>query len=87
MTVLFSHAVGGREARVRQIIAAIANVAPDAFGLDDELRTTLGLDSLSALRVAAGVEREFDVIIPDEKLHDLPTLRAMLEYLDRSHTT
>jgi acyl carrier protein len=87
MTVPLSHAADTRDARVRQIISAIANVPPDAFGPDDELRTTLGLDSLSALRVAAGVEREFGVIIPDEKLHDLPTLRAMLEYLESHHTT
>jgi acyl carrier protein len=70
-----------REARLRRIIARVAKVAPDSFGADDDLRVALGLDSLSALRVAAGVEREFGVTIPDEKLHDLPTLQAMLDYL------
>ena len=69
------------EARLRQLIARVANVAPDSFGPDDDLRAAAGLDSLSALRLAAAAELEFDVTIPDEKLHDLGTLRAMLGYL------
>jgi acyl carrier protein len=69
------------EARVRWIIARVAKVESDSFGLEDDLRTTLGLDSLSSLRVAAGVEREFGVAIPDDKLHELPTLKAILAYL------
>ncbi len=69
------------EARLRRVIARVARVDADSFGAQDDLRITLGLDSLSSLRVAAGVEREFGVTIPDEKLHDLPTVRAILEYL------
>lgn len=72
---------GSNEARLRHVIARVAKVESDSFAVDDDLRTTLGLDSLSSLRVAAGVEREFGVTIPDEKLHDLPTIRAILEYL------
>ncbi len=77
-------AADSREERLRRVVARVAKVSPDSFGLDDDLRATLGLDSLSSLRVAAGVEREFGVAIPDERLHDLPTARAVLEYLARS---
>jgi acyl carrier protein len=73
---------GATEERVRAIIAQVAKVAPDAFGMDDHLPSTLGLDSLSGLRVVAGIEREFGVLIPDERLHELPTLRSMLDYLN-----
>lgn len=67
------------EARLRAIIARVADAAPDSFGPDDDLRATLGLDSLSALRIAAAVEREFAVTIPDEKLHEVSTLRDLLQ--------
>lgn len=87
MTAPRSHSSELHDLRVRKIIAGVANVPPDAFGPDDELQTTLGLDSLSVLRVAAGVEREFGVRIPDERLHDLPTLRALLTYLGGQATT
>jgi acyl carrier protein len=73
-----------KERRLRQVVARVAKVEPDSFELEDDLRTTLGLDSLSALRVAAGVEREFGVTIPDERLHDLPTVQAILKYLEES---
>ncbi|HET6204528.1 MAG TPA: acyl carrier protein [Planctomycetota bacterium] len=67
------------ERRLREIVARVARVAPDSFGLDDDLPVVLGLDSLSSLRIAAGVEREFGVTIPDERLHALRTLRALRE--------
>ena len=73
---------GSTEQRVRAIVAQVAKVAPEAFGMEDHLPSTLGLDSLSALRVIAGIEREFGVLIPDDRLHELPTLRSMLDYLD-----
>ena len=83
MSMPAGHAAGdSREQRLRKVVARVAKVAPDSFGLDDDLRTALGLDSLSALRVAAGVEREFGVRIPDEKLHELRTTRVVMQYLD-----
>lgn len=69
------------EVRLRAIIAHVARVSPESFGTDDDLRTTLSLDSLSALRIAAAVEREFEVTIPDNQLHQLTTLRAIIRSL------
>ncbi len=73
---------GAAEARLRHVVAQVARVAPDSFGSDDDLPAALGLDSLSLLRVVAGVEREFDVRIPDDRLHRLRTLRAILGFLE-----
>ncbi|MBI4521735.1 MAG: acyl carrier protein [Gemmatimonadetes bacterium] len=72
------------EQRLRHIVAHVAHVPPDSFALDDELAIELGLDSLSVLRVVAGVEREFGMTIEDERLHDLQTLRAILVYLEQA---
>ena len=69
------------EERLRRVVARVGRVQPDSFGPDDDLPTTLGLDSLSLLRVVAGVEREFGVVVPDERLHRLRTLHAMLAFL------
>ncbi len=65
------------ETRLRAVVARVAHVEPDSFGVDDDLRVRLGLDSLSVLRIAAGVEREFGVTVPDAKLHEMRTLREM----------
>lgn len=70
------------EERLRRIVARVARVAPESFADDDDLPTSLGLDSLSLLRVVAGVEREFDVTLPDEELDRLRTLQAMLSFLE-----
>jgi acyl carrier protein len=62
------------EQRLREIIARVARVAPDGFSADDDLRLVLGLDSLSALRIAAAVERDFGLTIPDAELQDVRSL-------------
>ena len=70
------------EARLRAVIARVAKVEPDAIGLDDDVRLELGLDSLTILRMAAGIEREFDLTIPDAELVKLTSLRAVLAVVE-----
>jgi acyl carrier protein len=62
------------EPRLRAIIARIAKVDPGNIGVDDDLAVTLGIDSLSALRIAAAVETEFEITIPDDRLHEIRSL-------------
>ena len=75
------------EQRLRGIIASIAHVDPDSFGPDDDLAITLGLDSLSCLRVVAAIEREFEVTVPDEELDRFPTLREMVSFVAGQNRT
>ena len=72
------------EQRLRRIVAEVAHVPPDSFTLDDDLAIELGLDSLSLLRIVAGVERELRMTVEDDRLHELLTLRAMLAYLEKA---
>jgi len=67
------------EPRLRAIIARIAKVDPGTIGVDDDLAVTLGIDSLSALRIAAAVETEFAITIPDERLHEIRSLGQLAD--------
>lgn len=64
---------GGTEERLRAIIAEVALVEPQSFGLDDDLAGS-GVDSLSVLRVVAHIESELRIAIPD---HEFPTIRSL----------
>jgi acyl carrier protein len=68
-------------AHLRRIIGDAALVAPDSFGLDDDLAQT-GVDSLSLLRAIAEAEREFGIAIPDERFGCMRTLRALAQTVE-----
>ena len=70
-----------RETELREILARQSHLDVDGVGLDDDLVRELGIDSLTALRVLAAVEKRFDMRFPDERLGELRTLRQVLEFL------
>ncbi|WP_188190200.1 acyl carrier protein [Nonomuraea sp. SYSU D8015] len=51
----------------------------------DEHFADLGYDSLAMMETAAKIENEFGVRIPDEKVAELTTPRALLDFV--SHVT
>jgi acyl carrier protein len=69
------------EARLRGIIAGMALVDGQSFGLDDELAGS-GVDSLSVLRAVARIESEFGITIPDEEFARLRTLRTLVSVVE-----
>jgi acyl carrier protein len=68
-------------ARLRVIIADAAAVMPESIGLDEDLAHS-GVDSLSLLRAIAEVEREFGIVIPDERFARVRTLRALADTVE-----
>lgn len=71
-----------READLRVVLARAAQKSLDGIGPDDDLMERLGLDSLAGLRMLAAVEKHFAVRFPDERLHELRTLRRILAHID-----
>lgn len=69
------------EARLRGIIAGMALVDGQSFGLDDELAAS-GVDSLSMLRAVARIESEFGITIPDGEFARLRTLRGLVSVVE-----
>lgn len=62
--------------RVRRIIAGYLDLPPESVGEDSTLEA-LGLDSLGALELVFEIEEEFKVSVPDERLAEFTTVRAV----------
>lgn len=62
--------------RVRRIIARYLDVPVESVGEDSALEA-LGLDSLGALELVYEIEEEFKVSVPDERLSEFTTVRAV----------
>ncbi|MCX4903187.1 beta-ketoacyl synthase N-terminal-like domain-containing protein [Streptomyces sp. NBC_00878] len=70
----------GRLERLRLCVAAVMGYSPEHLDPDTPL-TDLGLDSLTAVRIRAAVEREFDVDVEPGVLIRRGTLRGVAELL------
>lgn len=69
---------------IRRILRDCAG-EPDSVSLEDDIGTIsfeeMGYDSLAVLEMAARIQQEFLVAIPDETVSELPTPDAVVGYV------
>jgi acyl carrier protein len=69
------------EQEIREIIAEIIEKKPEDITLDAKLIDDLGADSMMALEILAAIEKKYKIIVPEEKLPQLTSLRKIMELL------
>lgn len=73
------------ESELREIISKIIELEPEKITLDASFVEDLGMDSMMALEILAGMEKKFKIQIPEDKLGKLKNLREAInltkEYL------
>jgi acyl carrier protein len=75
------------ETGVREIIGRVSRVDVSSLGRDDDLVEQLGVDSLEGLQILAGVEKRFDVRLPDEELITMRTIGRIEAAVARLRTS
>jgi acyl carrier protein len=68
-------------ARVRSILARHLEIPEDSIAEDSGL-ADLGLDSLGSLEFVFDVEEEFKVSVPDDRLPEFKSVRAVCEGIE-----
>jgi len=66
------------ENELREIISKIIELEPEKIMLDASFVDDLGMDSMMALEILAGMEKKFKIQIPEEKLNKLKNLRETI---------
>jgi acyl carrier protein len=70
---------------IKGMIATIIEKDPSEVTPDAKFFEDLGVDSMMALEIMAGIEKKYKIAIPEEKLTQLTTLRETVavakEYL------
>ena len=73
------------EKDLREIIATIIEIDPENITLEANFVEDLGMDSMMALEILAGIEKKFKIQVPEEKLNQLRNLNEAIgltqEYL------
>ena len=77
------------ERTVREVIARVSISRADvsSLGRDDDLVEHLGVDSLEGLQILAGIEKRFDVRLPDEELITLRTIGRIADAVEHASST
>ncbi|MDE7282197.1 MAG: acyl carrier protein [Lachnospiraceae bacterium] len=57
--------------KLKQIIADILNVDPKEITMETTFMEDLGADSLDIYQIVMGIEEEFDLEIPEEKIENI----------------
>jgi acyl carrier protein len=67
--------------RVVAILTQRLGISPDVVTSTAELADDLGVDSVDAVEFALGLEREFNVTLPDEIIADVRTVQDVVDLL------
>jgi acyl carrier protein len=70
---------GEIEAMVRAIVAEVLEMDPAEIQGDAHLVEDLGMDSMKALEILAGVEKRFRIRIPEDHLPKMSTLNRIVD--------
>lgn len=75
------------EQEIRALVAEILETEPDQVNGNAKFVQDLGMDSMMALEILAGIEKKYKVVIPEDmlpKFTDLnTTIRLVKELLDQ----
>jgi acyl carrier protein len=67
------------EDELRQLIAEILEVEPQAITMEANFVDELGMDSMTALEIMASIEKKYKIRIPEEDLKNITNLRQTLD--------
>ena len=74
------------EREVRDVIAEIIEKDPQEIGMDTHLVNDLGADSMMALEILASLEKKYKVVVPEEELPNLVSLRKIMALVEGLRT-
>ncbi len=67
---------------VKKLVSEISEVPLDKLMEDARFAEDLGVDSMMALEIVASIEKKYKVVIPEEKIPTVRSLKNVYELLD-----
>lgn len=67
--------------KLKQVIADVLNVDPEEITMETTFMEDLGADSLDIFQIVMGIEEEFDLEIPAEKVERIATVEEAVNLI------
>jgi len=68
---------------VKQIIEDKLGLMESDYELDSDFREDLGCDSLDMMDLTMTIEKEFNIMIPDDDVYSINTVQQLMDYVDK----
>lgn len=66
---------------LRAMVAEILEVEPETIDADANFVKDLGMDSMMALEILAGIEKKYRIIVPEDSLPKFTSLNKTIEII------
>ena len=70
--------------KLKQVIAQVLNVDPEEIVMETTFMEDLGADSLDIFQIVMGIEDEFDIESPPEKVEHITTVEEAVQLIKSS---
>lgn len=72
------------KSKVYEVISKEINVPCDEINNNANLKSDYGLDSLDFVNIIMVLEKEFDIILPDDKIEGIETVQEVLDLAEKN---
>jgi len=69
---------------VRKMVSEIIEMAEEKLNEDAKFVEDLGVDSMMALEIVASIEKKYKVVVSEEEIPKIRTLKGIYEILERT---
>lgn len=69
--------------KLREILASQLDISEDQITMDTNIMDDLGADSLDVVEMIMALEDEFNIVITDETVRELYTVREVTEFIEK----
>ena len=69
---------------VKELLGKQLRIDPDTIDDDADILEDLGADSLEVVEMLMTIEDRFGIVVPDEDVPELKTVRSVADYLERN---
>ena len=70
------------EKDLRELIAEILEAEPESIDSNATFVKDLGMDSMMALEILAGIEKKYKIVVPEDMLPKFTTLKTTVEIVE-----
>ena len=69
--------------KVRELLSSQLEVSEDEISMDTNIVDDLGADSLDVVELITSLEEEYSILITDEAIRELYTVREVVEFIEK----
>lgn len=70
--------------KVRALLAEQLEIDEDQITMDTNIADDLGADSLDVVELVMAIEDNYGIVITDDKVADMTTVRQVVEFLEQA---